>query len=190
MNQSTQITDLLSTIKMHIDNKMLLRVERKSSIDDQCILGFPVSVSNDLLLMSQVVDLRDEGYVILRVSDIVDAYSLKSDAFYEKICSNEGLKSIAFEQNFLKNVSSLKIVLDQLQSYFGFVSIDCSSLDNELIFSIGKIVEVEDECVRFIHFDPSGLWEKNERCIPLNKITSITFGDNYSKMYFKYMKSV
>lgn len=172
---------------MHIDNKMLLRINRDKLIDNEDIIGFPISVSKNLLLMSCIVDFHDEGYVILRMSDILNAYSLESDAFYEKMCLEEGLKDKAFEQDTLKSIVDIKDVLNQLIDYPGFISISCDLLDSELCFSIGKVVNVENGVVCFRHFTPDGIWENNERNIPIEQITSIVFGDNYSKIYFKYM---
>lgn len=180
-------SELFKNIKSHSDNKMLLRVERNETIDKEDIIGFPISVSEKLLLMSNVVDFHDEGYLVVRMSDIVEAYSLESDAFYEKICSEEGLKTKAFNQNTLKSIADFKDVLNQLLGYPGFISISCDLLDSELYFSIGQVVSVEDEFVEFKHFTPDGIWESNERKIPIEQITSVAFGDNYSKIYFKYM---
>ena len=182
--------NFLGTIKEHIDNKSLLRVDRSDAIDGESIIGFPVCLSDTLLLMSNVVDLHDEGYIIVRLSDITDAYLLESDSFYERMCSGEGLKANAFDQNTLKDVEDLESVLNQLAGYPGFVSISCDLLDNELCFSIGKIAKIENGMVRFNHFDAEGIWEDTERLIPIAQITSISFGDNYSKIYFKYMKAV
>lgn len=172
---------------MHIDNKMLLRVERDNAFDKEAVMGFPLCMSKDLILMSYIVDFHDEGYVILRLSDIADAYSLKTDVFYEKMCSEEGLKDIAFEQNILKSIVDIKDVLNQLIGYVGFISVSCDFLNSELCFSIGRIVSVESEVIYFKHFGPDGVWEDNQRKIPIEQITSVAFGDNYSKVYFKYM---
>ena len=54
---------------------------------------------------------------------------------------------------------------------------------------MGKILNVQDGLVQFRDIDMFGEWDKNTDVIPFDEITQITFGDNYSKMYYKYMKN-
>ena len=90
---SINIKELHETIQYHIENKMLLNGERTFDNETDVVRGFPIKISEELLLMTVINDFHDEGFVLLRLSDISDAYSKESDAFYEKICISEGLQN-------------------------------------------------------------------------------------------------
>lgn len=77
--------EMLEDIIYHIDNKMLITVER-NAFESNVHRGFPVKITDEFLLMTNIIDFYNEGYVLLRCADITDAYSKESDTFYGKIC--------------------------------------------------------------------------------------------------------
>lgn len=178
--------ELQETIQYHIDNKMLLNIERTFDNETDIVRGFPINVSEELVLMTVVNDFHDEGFVILRLSDISDAYSKESDAFYEKICISEGLQN-KVQQCCINAICSVKCVLQQLESYDGFISIECEEQREKCAFFLGKIVTAEDGGVTFEDVGVDGEWDNESHQIPYADITQITFGDNYSKTFYKYV---
>ena len=52
---------------------------------------------------------------------------------------------------------------------------------------MGKIVAIEDDTVRFKDVGMDGVWDDEVHDIPYEDITQISYGDNYSKMYYKYV---
>ena len=60
--------------------------------------------------------------------------------------------------------------------------------DDELLFSIGKILRVDKDVVHFNYFDTMGAWKDEKRRIPLDKITSVSIEDHYSNVFHKYIK--
>jgi hypothetical protein len=140
-----------------------------------------------LLLISEVLDFRDDGCLIMRLKDITDAYSMESEAFYEKICIDEGLRNKAVQENPLTDITDLISVVTQLSNYDKFISIHCEF--DELYFSIGKISNIKEDMIYFDHFDLEGIWQDEKRIIPINKITLIGINDNYSNTFYKYLNS-
>lgn len=176
---------LIETIRHHIENKMLLHIERvfEGQIDE--IIGFPLLISDNVLLMSIVNDFYDEGFSILRLSDISDAYSKEDDAFYEKICLSENIGTE--KPNILCDVTDIETVLKQLKNYEGFISVQTERQTEKCSFYLGKIVEVGLHDVSFIDIGTDGKWDDKAHSISFEEITQITFEDNYSRMYYKYV---
>lgn len=179
--------ELYETIQYHIDNKMMLNIERVFDDETDIIHGFPMVMSNELILMSVINDFHDEGFAILRLLDITDAYSKENDAFYEKICISENIGNK--KPDIIQDITDLSFVLKQLTKYKGFVSIQCENQIKKCTFYLGKINTIEDDGVIFKDIGMDGMWDVEEHKILFEEITQITFGDNYSKMFYKYVKN-
>ena len=179
--------ELFETIQYHIDNKMMLNIERIFGTETDIIHGFPIKMSNELLLMSVINDFHDEGFAILRLSDITDAYSKEIDDFYEKICifENIGTKSV----DFVQDITDWVFVLKQLMSHKGFISIQCETQIEKCTFYLGKMNNIEDDGVIFKDIGMDGVWDIEEHKIYFDEITQVAFDDNYSKMFYKYVEN-
>lgn len=175
---------LYETIQYHMNNKMIINIERVFNVEMDIIHGFPIAMSNELILMSVISDFHDEGFAILRLSDITDAYSTENDAFYEKICISEKIGNNT--TTTIKDITNLTFVLKQLMNYDGFISIQCEEQIEKCTFYLGKIDIIEYDGVIFKDVGMDGIWDVETHKILFDKITQITFGDNYSKMFYKY----
>ena len=120
---------------------MMICVERVFNSETDILRGFPIKISDDFLLMTVVNDFHDEGFAVLRLSDISDAYSKDSDVFYEKICIFEGLQN-KIRQCIVKDVCSIKDVFQQMANYDGFVSVQCENQREKCAFFLGKIIAI------------------------------------------------
>lgn len=181
-----QNTELYETIQYHIDNKMLINIERIFNDETDIIHGFPLMMSDELLLTTVINDFHNEGFAILRLKDISDAYSKESEAFYEKICISE---DIGVEtSDVIQDITDWSVVLKRLIEYKGFVSIQCENQIEKCTFYLGKICTLENDGVVFKDIGVDGVWDDEPHKILFNEITQITYSDNYSKMFYKYVE--
>lgn len=177
--------EIYEDIKYHIDNKLFLTVER-CAFDFKVCRGFPIKITNNFLLMTNIMDFHDEGYILLRCSDITDAYSKESDSFYEKICISEGLQ---------KQVTKCKLdiseniieTLKQLNEIDSLITIHCEHENVKCNFFMGKIKRITNDILEFKSLDINGKWEIETDIIYLSDITMITINDYYSKIFYKYV---
>ena len=143
-------------------------------------------MTEDFVLTTNIVDFHDEGYAIIRTKDIVDVYSKKSDGFNEQICISEGLQDKIRQEN-VKEIDSLKQIFLQLNNYDGFICVQCEQQLERCSFYMGEIVAIDDDNVSFKDIGMDGIWDDEIHSIPYEDITQISYGDNYSKMYYKYV---
>lgn len=177
---------LYDILQYHVENKMLICIERQH-LGKEPLWGFPIFFNDKILIMTKIVDFRNEGIVIIRLNDITDAYSKKSDSFYEKICINEGLQNEIENWAYLKKAKDIQSSIECIMCNSQFISIQCEKNTNEFYFSIGKPIEINTEYIFFSNFDKQGIWENKLRKIPIKDITLILAGDYYAKMFYKYM---
>lgn len=172
-------------IQYHIDNKMIMSIKRES-IEDGVISGFPLYIGNDILVLSRVIDFRDDGIVIIKSENISDAYSRESDSFYEMICRKEGVGN---KKNPFLNMQTMKEVLIYLSSLRDkFVIVQCEKEQAEHYFSMGLIEKMVSDSIEMKTIDRNGVLSESLTRICFNDITLVAVDDYYSKMYFKYMK--
>ena len=180
-------SEQIEIIQYHIDNKFLMTIDRCFNGEITSTLGFPIYLSEKFILTTVTTDFRDEGYAILRTNDIVDAYSKESYSFNEQICVAEGLQDRIY-QSHIKELDSMKQILSQLKNYDGFICIQCEQQIERCSFYMGKIITIADDNVSFKDIGMDGIWDEEIHNIPYEDITQVTYGDNYSKMYYKYVK--
>lgn len=174
-------------IQYHINNKFIMSIDRCFNGETTSIVGFPICLSENFILTTVIVDFHDEGYAILRTKDIIDSYSKESDSFNEQICISEGLQN-KIQQEHVKEIDSLKQILLQLKNYDGFICIQCEQQIERCSFYMGKIIAIEDDIVRFKDVGMDGVWDDEIHDISCEDITQVSYGDNYSNMYYKYVK--
>lgn len=178
--------EIFDDIKYHIDNKLLLTVERLA-FESNVHRGFPVKITNDFLLMTNIIDFHNEGYILLRCADVTNAYSKESDVFYENICISEGLQK-EIEKckiDISKNVHS---ILNQLNEINSFITIHCEKETEKCNFFMGQIKNIKDDYVEFLSLDVDGKWDRETDIIYFSDITMISVDDHYAKMFYKYVK--
>lgn len=186
MNNKYIDNELYKAIQYHIDNRFLMTIDRCFNGETTSTFGFPICLSDKFILTTIITDFHDEGYAVLRTKDITDAYSNESDSFYEQICISEGLQD-KIEQNSIKETDSLNHVLSQLRDYDGLICIQCEEQAERCSFYMGNIITIEEDNVTFRDVGTDGKLEDEIHSIPYKEITQVSFGDNYSKMYWKYV---
>ena len=142
-------------------------------------------LSDKFLLMTVINDFHDEGFTILNIKDITDAYSYESYAFYEKICISEGLRDIELPGS-INSLSDHEQIFKCLQGYDGLISVQCEKQTETNAFFLGRIKAVTSDGVEFLDIGMDGKWDNETHIILYSEISQISFGDHYSKMYYKY----
>lgn len=173
-------------------DKKLQRLEAYAGTYDlgECIFKYNKNVkyfyyitdySEKLFMGIAECDFILDGFHIHRISDLK---SIK--------CRNDINSAINKNNRILDDVSppeidltSWKTVLKTLSKRNHFVIIE-NEYEDDYFFYLGKIKKVKKTEVIFTHYDADGSMHDNI-VIPISEITSVVFGDRYSKTWEEYI---
>ena len=81
---------LNTQLKKYVRTLKHVRIERPYP-EDQYMHGFIHGISKTLLVMQKFHDFYNEGYALIRISDIIGFRSNKYERFFDKMFKKEGL---------------------------------------------------------------------------------------------------
>ncbi len=155
----------------------------RDMIDDLTTFGFPVALSENLVLVANVYNFDIDGYKVLRTQDITEVLSGEEEDFTEMILRREKILDEFVPESI--DLSGLKAVFKSLEGKN--LIVQCESAE-EIYFYEGKVTAINKGEVVMKTFDSLGIWDDEELHIPLNKITSVSFGGRYISLMSKYIK--
>lgn len=166
-------------------NTMLVTIERKR-LDTHRLYGVIVNESEQLICLHRESDFQFDGYVFLRKKDITSrTCDTPSHKYTEALMRKEGfwLKPDRFVQRL--NIESWETAMN--------ASIGKSVLVENENKSNHCWVGIVDACTRTIAtvhcFDDLGILDDEPDRIPLRSVTSIQYGDRYTQMHYKHLKT-
>src|SRR5438046_1615892 len=145
-------------------------------------MGFPLAVSEEMLLLHEIVEFHLSGYSIMPIHEIRAVRSKKSERMVEKIFQAEGLmKGVGLAEipplndwpdlfTYFKRQNKL------LQVEF-FETADAGFSDEA--FAVGRITGLSARSVGILNFDTSGNWESETTVIAYDNIKRIRFDTEY-----------
>lgn len=178
--------ELIDIVQYHIDNKMILNIEREDISEGVKITGFPIVLTSDYLFMTNIYDFHDEGYVLVKTDDITDAYSNDNETFYESICIKEKLQNKIFDCR-IKEVRDIKSFVEAIMKD-RYITFHCEKEIEKCNFFMGKVEHITNDFVELLSLGVDGKWDNKPDTIYFTDVTMIAFDDYYSKMFYKYVE--
>lgn len=151
--------------------------------DENYLYLYVLDYSDKLLFAVEEDDFILDGFQIRKISDlnkieIIDNVSSKINK-EKRLLSNLKKPDI--------DLSSWKAVFESLKALNIFIIIENEKdNENDQFFYIGCVSKIKTSSVYFSFFDADGVWYDDIE-ISYSKITSITFGDRYSKTWQEYL---
>ncbi len=162
---------------------------RRDEIDGNRIQGFILDYSKELILIQYVCDFKLDGLMVLRLSDMTDIGSNKTDIFQTNMLKKEGLYStVAFKEKY--NVTDWKSVFDNIASKHRFVIAENEASDDidAPSFILGEVVKIGNKSVTLHGFTGTSKWFERPTKLKFNDISSFQVGNNYAKTYERYFE--
>ena len=164
---------------------MLVTIER-SKIDSQPLYGITVAESNLLICLQREVDFEFDGYVFIRKRDITDRIEgTESQKYHERLMRKEGLWQAP--SRFAKNLP-LGNWHELLLSLTGKPVLIANERKGDCWIGILKSSTTATTTMHC--FDAMGFFDETSVPIPLRSITSVQFGDRYTSIHFKHLKTM
>jgi hypothetical protein len=153
-------------------------------------MGFPLAVSEEMLLLHEIVEFHLAGYSIMPIYEIRAVRSKKSERMVEKIFDAEGITP----KIGIADVPPLSDWPDLFQ-YFRraqrFVQVEFFETNepgfSDEAFAVGKITGLSASSVAVLNFDTSGRWDSEATVIAYDNIKRVRFDTEYINVFSKYL---
>jgi hypothetical protein len=175
-------------LQKHIENQDYVKIYRTFQNVEKNISGFILSKSKDFLLMQLNYDFIVDGFGILRKDQFDSLRCNKYEKTQTKIYKAEGLLDNNFGFDKSISLTTWQDIFIELQRLDYHVIIECEDKKHP-DFKIGPIISVKEDRIKIQNYDPTGKLDKKPSSIKFKKITFVQFGDRYSMIFRKYLKS-
>jgi hypothetical protein len=153
-------------------------------------LGFPLAVTEEMLLLHEIIEFHLAGYSVMPIYEIRSVRSKKAERTLERIFEVEGLmKKVGIADppplgdwpelfQWFKRQNKLIQV-----EYFDTPEPGFS----DEAFAVGRITGLSSRSVAIMNFDPSGNWDSEASVIAYDNIKRIRFDTEYINIFSKYL---
>ena len=190
MTNREKIKEYNLRLQKYIDNKSYVKIFRTVCDKEENLSGFILAMSKKFLFLQLDNEFMLNGYAIIRLDDFDSIRHSSYERTQRKIFDGEGLLSAERGFGFDKPMplTSWTDILKTLKGYDLHVIIENINKD-DLDFRIGPITRVTNKSMSLRYYNPDGLFDDKPSTIRLDTISVITFGDRYSTIFRKYLKT-
>lgn len=169
----------------NLKNERNLISIRRENIDTARIQGFVLGFSKDLILIHYVSDFRLDGLMILRIADISEIGSDKTDFLQTEILKANGTYSeVNFDQEF--DLTSWSTVFSKIARNYPLLTIEDDG--DYPILMLGKLDAIGEESVMIHEFTGAGRWLDDISEMYYEDISSCQLGNHYANVYQQYFE--
>ena len=187
MGKKLSEKDFKRLIQLHIDKKNYVKIFLTEESPEESASGFIVKYSDKYVMIQEIYDFMLVGFRILPYERISSIRYNENEKIYKKIISEEGLLSFNHKVIDSTSLKSSEKLFKSLQEQNFHCIIESADKKHD-IFTIGEITKVKNKSVMIHNYDSTGKLD-NEPCkIPYKEIEFISFNDNYSTVFRKYIK--
>jgi len=153
-------------------------------------MGFPLAVSEEMLLLHEIVEFHLAGYSIMPIYEIRAVRSKKAERMVEKIFESEGItaKIGIPELPPLNDWPDLFQFFRRAQKFIQVEFFETAEPGfSDESFAVGKITGMSARSVAILNFDTSGQWDSEATVIAYDNIKRIRFDTEYINIFTKYL---
>ncbi|QHI38724.1 hypothetical protein IMCC3317_41180 [Kordia antarctica] len=177
-------------IATHIKNKNYVKISRGFKNDVfSATTGYILTCSNDFILIAENDEFRFIGFNCIPIKVITNIRCNKNDEYYGMVFEKEfpkKFKKITKKDNII-DITSFETIFKNLLAKKECVIVECERKKHNY-FSIGSIQKISSKNVTIEYFNAQGFLEEPNKS-NFKQITKITYQDNYSNTFKKYIRS-
>ena len=153
-------------------------------------IGFPLAVSEEMLLMHEIVEFHLSGYSIMPIQEIRAARSKKSERTVERIFEAEGMmKKVGIAEmppmgDWPELFGWFKRQNKMIQVEF-FENAEPGFSDESM--AVGRITGLSARSVAVLSFDPAGNWDSEATVAAYDNIKRVRWDTEYIHVFSKYL---
>jgi hypothetical protein len=174
-----------------VDLKRAVTITPKYPPYDTAI-GFPLAVTEEMLLLHEIIEFHLSGYSIMPIYEIRSVRSKKAERTLERIFEAEGLLSKV-------GITDMPPLNDWPDLFAWFKRqgklIQVEYFDtpepgySDEAFAVGRITGLSSRSVGVMNFDASGQWDSETTVVAYDNIKRIRFETEYINVFAKYLTS-
>lgn len=177
--------EILNVIGKKNNKNELVEVYRES-IDEYSTLMNIIKISDKLILGQYASDFFVNGYRVFRNSDItkIDTCEKNESLKFNNMIYNK--KNLFEKTDFDIDIKDFKSIFLYLKNNSEPATIECD-FEDAIDYYVGKILTIEKNIATVKCFDGSGALFKENVKINLSYVSSLTFGDRYTKYMSEFV---
>jgi hypothetical protein len=160
-------------------------LERDDLPGESSINGFVLGYSEELVLVQTITDFRNDGFCLVRRSDVTDLRCQEFEVHYQQILEKEGVVPLE-GPGFDLDLSSVTGALASLRVAGEWVIIE-REIPGDDYFLIGPLVRVGARTASVHHFDALGQFESTPTLVRLETLTKVVFGSDYLRVWKRHL---
>jgi hypothetical protein len=162
-----------------------VQIER-AALGGSCWNGYPLAMTDDLVLMRTLDDFDLDGFAVLRLEDITRVRAGDAERFFDHVLRAEGLLDALPTPPPIR-LDALRSALEDVRRLHGHAILECEALD-EPEFYLGELVSVDEGAVSLRYITVTGVVESATTEVPLEDITIVRFDERYIRYFAKYAR--
>jgi len=175
-------------LQQFIDKKTYVKIFRTVCGKEENLSGFILGMSKRLLFLQLDWEFMLDGYAVIRLDDFDSIRRSSYERTQQKILRAEGFLPNGHGFDRPLPLASWATLLNALKAHDLHVIIENIHKD-DLNFWIGPIKRVSEKSVSILNYDPDGRLDAKPTAISLDTISVLKFGNRYSTIFRKYLKS-
>lgn len=187
MNRKKAIKKYDKLLKSYVDNKDIIKIRREFGGEESSVLGFPLKIAKNFILMQREEDFRLDGYSILRKDQFDSIRNNKFDKTHKKILKKEGVTERDYGIAYDIEMADWQAIFESLKRHDQHVIIECEDME-EPMFLIGPIKKVNKKSVSIQYYDPTALLDEKPTKIDYEDITIVRFDERYLNVFRNYLR--
>jgi len=187
MKKKDKIERYDNMLQKHIDNKDFVKIYRTFQDTEKNISGFILSMTKDFLLVQIDYDFILNGYSIIRKDQFGSLRCNKYDKTQKRIFQAEGIIDRFYGLDKSVSLTNWQDIFTDLEKLDYHIIIECENKKKPK-FLIGPIEKMTKNKINIQNYDPTGKLDEKSSSVKYDDITIVTFGDNYSTTFRKYLR--
>ncbi len=173
-----------------VDLKRAVTITPKYPPYDTAV-GFPLAVTEEMLLMHEILEFHLSGYSVMPIYEIRSVRSKKAERTLERIFEAEGLmKKVGIGEpppmedwpelfQWFKRQNKIVQVEFFETSGPGF---------SDEAFAAGRVTGLSSRSVGIKNFNESGMWDSEATVVSYDNIKRVRFDTEYLNIFSKYLQ--
>lgn len=181
------MNEFIQALQSAVDAGNVMAVYRDETGDSWS--GIPVVTGPGIAVLARERDFSLDGYVAIGADQISGVEQYDDNDFIRRVMKGEGLYRDCRRPNALQSCRDWKeLAGGVLRGFAGWCIAECADEEGELCFYVGKILSLEENYLTLRPVGADGKWNKEPAVIPYEDLCTVSFGDNYLRIYKKYME--